>query len=148
VDQGKARDSDASTGESKLKYLSAWFVMLLLSVANGVVRDFTYGRHMDELSAHQLSTVGSVLLLGLVMRGFVRRYPPSSGRHAISIGLLWVALTVAFEFLFFHYAAGHSWSALLGNYNVFEGRVWVVVLVWIGIAPYVFSRRQGAGDRA
>ncbi len=122
------------------KYLIAWFVMLLVSIANGAVRDFTYGKHMDELTAHQLSTVSGVLLLGIVIWGFLRLYPPSSSREAVSIGLLWMALTVAFEFLFFHYVAGHSWSELLANYNVLKGRVWVVVLVWVTIAPYVFFR--------
>jgi hypothetical protein len=122
------------------KYLTTWFLMLLVSVANGAVRDFTYGMRMQELTAHQLSTVSSVLLLGIVIRGFVRLYPPASGREAISIGLLWMALTVAFEFLFFHYAGGHSWVELFGNYNVLKGRVWVVVLAWIAIAPYVFFR--------
>ena len=122
------------------KYLTAWLVMLLASIANGAVRDFTYGRHMDELTAHQLSTASGVLVLGIVIWGFVRRYPPSSGRKAISIGLLWMTLTVAFEFLFFHYVGGHSWSALLANYNVLKGRVWVVVLVWVAIAPYVLFR--------
>lgn len=120
------------------RYLIAWFVMLLVSIANGAVRDFTYGKHMDELAAHQLSTVSSVLLLGIVIGGFVRLYPPSSGRQAIAIGLLWMAMTVAFEFLFFHYVGGHSWGELLANYNVLQGRVWVVVLAWVVIGPYVF----------
>ena len=126
------------------KYLGAWFAMLLVSVVNGVVRDFTYGRHMDELSAHQLSTAASVLLLGLLIRGYTRLYPPVSAREAVFIGLLWLALTVAFEFIFFHYAGGHSWSALLDNYNIMKGRVWPVVLVWIAIAPYVFFRVERA----
>ena len=114
--------------------------MLLVSIANGAVRDFTYGKNMDELTAHQLSTVSSVLLLGLVIWGFVQLYRPSSGQKAVLIGLLWMGLTVAFEFLFFHYVRGHSWSELLGNYNIFKGRVWVVVLAWVAIAPYVFFR--------
>ena len=122
------------------KYLTAWFVMLLVAVANGAVRDFTYGRHMEELTAHQLSTAAGVLFLGIVIRGFVRLYPPASGRQAISMGLLWMTLTVAFEFLFFHFVGCHSWSELFGNYNVLKGRVWVVVLAWIAIAPYVFFR--------
>lgn len=122
------------------KYLIAWFMMLIVSVANGAVRDFTYGRQMDQLSAHQLSTVSGVLLLGIVIRLFVRRYPPPSGKKAFSIGLLWMALTVAFEFLFFHYVGGHSWAELLANYNVLRGRVWVVVLAWVAIAPYLFFR--------
>jgi hypothetical protein len=122
------------------KYLVAWLLMLLVSIANGAVRDFTYGKHMDELTAHQLSSVSGILVLGLVIWGFVRRYPPLSSREAISIGLLWMALTVAFEFLFFHYVGGHSWAELLANYNVLKGRVWVVVLAWVAIAPYVFFR--------
>jgi len=122
------------------KYLIAWFVMLLVSIANGAIRDFTYGKYMDELAAHQLSTASSVVLLGIVIWGFIRFYPLSSGQEAVSIGLLWVALTVAFEFLFFHYVGGHSWSELLANYNVFKGRVWIVVLIWVATAPYVFFR--------
>jgi hypothetical protein len=122
------------------KYLIAWFVMLLISIANGAVRDFTYGNHLDELTAHQLSTLSSVFLLGIIIWGFVRLYRPSSAQKAVFIGLLWMGLTVAFEFLFFHYVGGHSWSELFGNYNIFKGRVWVVVLTWVAIAPYLFFR--------
>lgn len=122
------------------KYLIAWFVMLLVSVANGALRQFTFGKYLDETSAHQISTVIGILLLGIVIRAYVRCYPPDSGRQALLIGLLWMTLTVAFEFLFFHYAGGRSWSELLANYYLFEGRVWVAVLAWIAIAPYVFFR--------
>lgn len=125
-----------------VKYLIAWFVMLLVSVFNGTLRDFTYGKYMDELSAHQLSTVSSVLLLGIVMRIFIKRFPPTSDRHALAIGFFWMSLTIAFEFIFFHYIGGHSWSALLANYNLLNGRAWPVVLMWVAIAPYVFFQFQ------
>lgn len=114
--------------------------MLLVSVANGALRDLVYGQRIDELTAHQLSTASSVFLLGIVIWGFVRLYPPSSGQAAILIGIFWMALTIAFEFVFFHYAVGHSWSELLSNYNVLKGRVWVVVLAWVAIAPYLCYR--------
>lgn len=123
---------------STWKSLAAWVVMLLVSIANGVARDLTYGKHMSELAAHQLSTAISVLLLGAVIWLFVRRYPPPSAQHAIATGLAWAALTVIFEFVFFHFVGGHPWSELFANYNIFEGRVWVVVLLWVAVAPYVF----------
>ena len=137
-----ARGATAAPGSARSiwKALAAWCVMLLLSIANGAVRDLTYGRHMDELGAHQLSSACSVLLLGLVMRGYARCCPPASARAAIRLGLGWTALTVAFEFLFFHYVGGHSWSALLANYDVCAGRLWPLVLLWIAIAPYTFHR--------
>lgn len=123
-----------------LKHLNAWLLMLLVSVANGALRDLSYGRHMTELAAHQLSTLTAVLLLGAVIRAHGRRHPPACARRAIAIGLLWLALTVAFEFLFFHFVGGHAWSALLANYDLTAGRIWVLVLVWIAVAPYVFFR--------
>lgn len=122
------------------RYLIAWFAMLLVSVANGTLRDFTYGRHLPGLLAQQLSTLSGIALVGGVIYLFVRRWPPASTRQALSIGLLWVALTVAFEFLFFHYAGGHSWAELLANYDLSRGRLWPLLLAWIALAPYIFFR--------
>ena len=121
-------------------YLLAWLVMLVVSVGNGVLREVSYGLLTDERTAHQLSTLTSILLLGLVMWFFLRRRPPASGQAALGIGLLWMGLTVAFEFLFFHYVGGHSWSALLANYDLAAGRLWVLVLLWVLLAPSLFRR--------
>lgn len=120
--------------------LVAWFVMLVVSIANGAVRDFFYGKHMGALAAHQLSTAISLVLLGTVIWSYVTLYPPRSDHEAVVVGLAWLALTVAFEFLFFHYVGGHSWSDLLANYNVLKGRIWVFVPLWIAVAPWLFYR--------
>jgi len=42
-----------------------------------------------------------------------------------------------------HYVAKCPWRDLLHDYNLFAGRVWLVVLVWVTIAPYLFYRLQG-----
>src|SRR3989338_6073547 len=122
------------------RYFLVWIVMLLVSVANGTLRDFTYGKYLSELHAHQLSTVSGAVLLGLVILVFVSFWPPASARQALLIGFFWMTLTVAFEFLFFHFVAGHPWPALLANYDLLNGRVWVLLLSWIAVAPYVFYR--------
>jgi hypothetical protein len=61
---------------------------------------------------------------------------------------MWLGLTVAFELIFFHHAMGHPWSRLLHDYNVFAGRVWVTLLMWLTVARYVFYRMQGIYFRA
>ena len=55
-------------------------------------------------------------------------------------GLIWLALTVVFEFLFGHYVVGHPWSRLLHDYNILQGRVWALVLIWTAVVPYVIYR--------
>jgi hypothetical protein len=124
----------------KLRYLISWFVLLLVAVVNGGLRDFTYGKHVAELLAHQISCVIGILLFAVVISRYVRRWPPASAREAWFIGAFWMALTVAFEFLFFHYVGGHSWEELWANYDMVSGRLWPLILLWVLVAPYLFYR--------
>jgi hypothetical protein len=119
-------------------YCLAWFPMVAIAVANGLLRDLVYGRRMAELRAHQLSTLLGIVLLGLYIWAVMQRWPPISGGQAGRVGLLWFILTVGFEFGFGHYVAGHSWKRLRQNYNLMAGRVWPFILVWVAVAPYVF----------
>jgi hypothetical protein len=125
-----------------LKYVLAWLLLVMIAMVNGALREGLYGKYLGELRAHQVSTVSGVLLFGVFIWALVRFRRPESSKQAITIGLIWLGLTVAFEFIFMHYVAGRSWDVLLHDYNIFAGRVWVVVLVWVTVAPYVFYRLQ------
>jgi hypothetical protein len=124
------------------KYMLAWFPMVFIAIANGALREGWYGKHVSELRAHQISTVTGVLLFGIYIWMLIRIWIPTSSRQAITIGLVWLGMTVAFEFLFGHYVAKRSWHELLRDYNILAGRIWLVVLVRVTIAPYVFHRLQ------
>jgi len=117
-------------------------VLLTVAMANGALREFTYGKHVHELLAHQPSCATGILLFAVVIRHYVRRHPPASARESWQIGLFWMVLTVAFEFLFFHYIGGHPWDALLANYDLGAGRLWPLILVWIAAAPRLFMHFQ------
>ncbi|MEW6182118.1 MAG: hypothetical protein AB1500_02920 [Bacillota bacterium] len=126
-----------------VKYALAWIPMVLIAVLNGALREGWYGKRIGELRAHQVSTVTGLLVFGVYIWGVTRVWPLESVGMALAVGLVWLALTVVFEFLFGHYVAGHSWQRLLRDYNLFAGRLWVLVLLWITAAPYVFYRLQG-----
>ena len=122
------------------RYAVAWIPMVLIAIGNGAARQLWYGDWMSELHAHQISTIGGVVLLGAYMWFVVRLWPPGSAGQAIGVGLLWLVLTLAFEFLFGRYVAGHSWERLFHDYDLLAGRIWILVLVWVAVAPYVFLR--------
>lgn len=127
-------------------YVAFWFVLALIAVANGTLRQFAYGPHLTELTAHQLSTVTGILLTGLAGFAFSRRFPIDSSRTAWTIGVAWVLMTLAFEFGFGHFIAGKSWAQLAHDYNLFAGRVWLFFLTWVFLMPYLLFRVQ-AGQR-
>ncbi len=121
-------------------YALAWLPMIAIGIANGVLREVVFAGRVAELRAHQLSTVTAVVLLGAYMSLVFRHRPPDSTRQALAVGLLWLALTVGFEFLFGHYVAGHGWARLLDDYDVVAGRVWLAVPALLAIAPYLAFR--------
>ncbi len=121
-------------------YLAAWVGMAVLAILNGILREKGYGRFMGDLAAHQVSTLLAIALFGGYVWVFTGWVPIDSPAQAAQIGLLWLCMTVLFEFGFGHFAAGHSWAELLHDYNLFKGRLWVLVLIWIAVAPYVCFR--------
>ncbi len=125
------------------RYVLAWVPMVFIAILNGLLRETTYGKSLHELRAHQLSTLIGVSFFSLYIGFWAYAWGFGSLEQALTAGLIWVALTIAFEFLFGHYIAGHSWSQLLEDYNIFAGRLWVIVLLWLLVAPVLFYRFVG-----
>lgn len=124
------------------KYIIAWFPMIVIAIANGLFREKFLANRFNELQAHQTSTASMIVLFGLYVYFLFKFWSPISSNQTLIIGLIWLCLTVIFEFLFGYYVAGHSWERLLQDYNIMKGRVWVLVLIWITIAPYIIYRMR------
>ena len=127
------------------KYILAWIPMLVIAVANGALRQLIFAKVMSEPRAHQLSTIIGSLFMGIVIWLIVHIWPPASGHQALLIGLIWLGLTVAFEFFMGLVLQHRSLALVLDQYNLFAGRVWVLFLTWITLAPWLFFRLQNAG---
>ena len=126
------------------KYFLLWFPMVLIAIFNALLRESLYGPYMSELRAHQVSSLTAMVFFALYVWLVSGRWQIESGGQALIIGLMWVLMTVSFEFLFGHYVMGHPWSRLLADYNLLAGRTWSLVLLWTLILPYLaFRLRSG-----
>ncbi len=122
------------------KHILWWFIFPFVGILNGVLREATYKNFVGDLTAHQISTVTGILFFGIIFYFIFKKWEIKSVKHAILIGLIWLGLTILFEFGFGHYIMGNSWQKLLHDYNIAEGRVWSLFLVWLTIAPFVFYK--------
>jgi len=112
--------------------------MLLIAIINGAIRDFTYKNRLGDLRAHQLSTLTGSILMGIYIWGFLRLWPLASDSQAIMVGLIWLCMTVIFEFSMILFIQKKPLGHALADYNLLAGRLWVLFLLWILIAPYIF----------
>ncbi len=127
-----------------LTYILAWLPMLLIAVANGALRQTVFAKFMPELRAHQLSTLSGSVLIGVFIWFVIRAWPPSSAGEAWLIGAVWLVLTVAFETFMGLALQRRPLAQVLGEYDLRAGRVWVLFLLWLTAAPWVFYTLRAA----
>jgi hypothetical protein len=124
-------------------YTLAWFGLMIVAILNGTLRTFGFAKVMPELRAHQLSCFTGILFIGLAVWLLGKKWAIGSKSEAILIGFIWLIMTILFEFGFGHFVMKHPWSRLLHDYRIDEGRLWILVLIWTAIVPFVvYSMRQ------
>ena len=131
----------------KWKYFISWLPGIPIAILNGSIRVNFFSKYLNEIHAHQLSVLSFVLLFGLYVWLVFPWLKLKSRRESFIVGPIWVLLTIVFEFVFGHFAMGHSWDVLLHDYNIFEGRLWLLVLVSIFLAPFLVSLLRKKGKR-
>lgn len=117
-----------------------WFAFPFIGILNGVLREAAYKSIVGDLPAHQISTFTGIIIFGLIFYFIFKKWKIQSLNNAVLIGLIWLTLTILFEFGFGHYIMGNSWEKLLHDYNITEGRIWSLFLIWITIAPFIFFK--------
>ena len=123
-----------------LRALAVWGLLLLLAVLNGALRESWLVPTLGALRAHQVSTLLlSALILGAA-RATIGWVGVMDARQALLVGTLWLALTLAFEFLAGHFLFHRAWAVLLADYDLSQGRIWILVLVVTFLAPTLCRR--------
>jgi len=109
----------------------------IIAVGNGALRDLGYSRRIGDFAAHQLSTLTLLVFFGFYIRYVIGRWKPASPKAALGIGMYWLILTLVFEFGL-GLASARSFSVLLAEYNIVDGHLWILVPLWVLVAPSLF----------
>ena len=115
--------------------LAIWLLLLIFAVLNGAIREVLIRPRFGEQGGHIGSTAILCAAIILVACFSISWIGPKDRLEALVVGTVWVALTVAFEFVAGHYVFGNSWERLIADYNVFRGRIWILVLLMNLFAP-------------
>jgi hypothetical protein len=126
-----------------MRAFGVWLLIVLVAVINGGIRQASISPRTGDTAGHAISTVTLCAAILLLCWGTIGWMRPTTTRVAWSIGALWVTLTLAFEFLAGHYVFGTPWRQLLADYNIFRGRIWVLVLVTTATAPWLAAHGRG-----
>lgn len=120
--------------------LLVWILFIPIVILNGAIRNFLYKPLVGELLAHQISSFTASFAFIIFSYFLLKDKLDSNTKELFLIGFLWVGLTVLFEFGFGHYIMGNSWEKLFHDYNIFQGRIWILVLLTELTTPFVIKK--------
>jgi hypothetical protein len=117
-----------------------WLLLAVCMIGNGIIREVAlvrvFGRDFSELA----SVVLGIAIVLAVTSQFFRSTRAMGMDELFRVSILWLVMTVAFEFSFGHYVDHKTWSELAANYAIWRGRLFILVLVALGLAPFLWNR--------
>lgn len=116
-----------------------WAVMVAIAIANGYLGETVIARSLGDYGAHLYKTFFIIAVIFIGSNIYVRKTggAPTWWGPAVSAGVLWLACSITFEFIFGHYVFGFPWERLFRDYRIWEGRLWSLVLASEIVAPLV-----------
>lgn len=130
-----------------LRAVAAWLLILRLAMLNGVVREVL----LVPALGGPIALVTSGLLLSccilIVAVALARWLGLLTTKRCLSVGTIWLTLTLLFEFGFERLVQRRSWADLLAAYRFEDGNIWPVVLVVTFVSPLLAAYVRGLAER-
>jgi hypothetical protein len=123
-----------------LKCIAIWASFIPIAITNGLLREKCLVPLLGQRIALPLSGISASILFFLLGYFTLPWLGPLKSRHYSLIGLFWLVMTVAFDFLFGRLVAHKPWSELLRAYDPTSGNLWLLVLLIIAVSPYGSAR--------
>lgn len=120
--------------------LAVWLAIILAETLHGVARAIFLQPQMGDLRARQIGVLtGSLIILAIAV-ATVRWMGAATRKQLLAVGLLWLVLTLAFEFALGRFVMGFSYERLWSDYNPAQGGFLAAGMVVLALAPLLAAR--------
>ena len=126
-----------------LRGIAVWLLLMVLAILNGAFRARVMIPRVGERAGHVISTILLAVLIYATTWLTIGWIRPESYAQAAIVGFVWFGLTLFFEFGAGHYVFRQPWGRLLKDYNLAEGRIWILVLIVTAEAPLLAAIARG-----
>jgi len=119
-----------------------WLLFIPMAIANGALRDLVLTSALGDTLGRTVSSLTlSLLIFGLTLL-MVDRFGVNTRAGYLVVGAFWLVLTLLFEVSFALLVMGHPMDELLHDYDIFRGRLWLIVLATTFFAPLLAGKMR------
>ena len=120
-----------------LKIFAVWCLMALLAILNGLLRDKVLVKWLGDTIALPLSGIILSILVFTIVYFLIELFKTKSVWGYLLIGLSWVFMTIAFEYIFGHWVMGKTWGQIHRVFDPSQGDLLILVLLVTLLSPWL-----------
>ncbi|NDV69608.1 hypothetical protein [Dysgonomonas sp. 25] len=125
-----------------LKSLLIWVCIIPLAIVNGIMREQVLSPIIGESYSLPLSGILLSLFIFLLSYFTIKWVGVRNAASCRLIGIIWLLLTILFEFGFGILALNKSFTALLDAYDPTTGNLWILVVAVTFFAPRLAAKAR------
>jgi hypothetical protein len=127
-----------------LRALLVWLLIVAAESLHGALRRMLFDPDV-EFVVRQVSVLTGAVIIFAITWACIRWLRIKSAAGALGVGMLWVALTLAFEILVGR-ALGLTWARIASDYDLLHGGLMPLGLLAMALTPWavrhIKARRQ------
>ena len=122
------------------RVVGIWILFVVVAKLNAVIREQILTQMIGQGLALPFSGVLLSILIFLITLGVVPFLNIYYSLGFWRVGIVWVLLTLIFEFVLGHCIIGNSWDSVLAIFNITEGNFFILVLLITAFSPYIAAK--------
>lgn len=120
-----------------------WFLLMTAETLQGFWRAKVLARWIGDAASRDLSTFTGTLIILLITFACIGWFPVRKAGTLLQIGAIWVLLTLLYEVALGRLALHRSWNEISSDFDLSEGRLFPIGLLFLLFAPLIAARLRG-----
>jgi len=125
-----------------LRGVVVWCGIIIVEVLHGIARTVFLAPLVGDFRARQIAVFTGSILIVIVATTFIGWIRPARAGEAVTVGTVWLVLTLAFEIGFGRYVVHAPWSRIASDYDLLRGGLLPIGLAVLTVAPLVAARMR------
>ena len=120
--------------------LVVWLVIILAESIHGTLRTIFLQPILGDLQARQVSVISGAILVFAITYIFSNWIKAEKVFQLLTVGVIWVILTVCFEMSLGRLILGYSWDRIFQDYRIADGGFLGFGLLFMALSPVLAAK--------
>lgn len=125
-----------------LRAMAVWLLLMLTETLHGTARIFLLVPILGDFRARQITVFTGALLIFTLTTLLIKWIKPTTAGQCLTIGLLWVSLTVGFEISLGVLVFNMSWQRIAEDYKLWQGGLMPIGLLLMLFTPLAAAKAR------